>query len=100
MAPRKANAKLAGLSKNTKKNKLVKQVPPFPLYDDVDKASFDQGWASVVAMLKGRKNIAVLTGAGISVSCGIPDFRSKDKGTCFFHESIFGSLLLTTSDDR
>ena len=82
MAPRKTNSKLAGLSKNTKKNKLGEHVAPFPLYDDVDKASFDQGWASVVAMLKGRKNIAVLTGAGISVSCGIPDFRSKDKGTC------------------
>ena len=82
MAPRKTNSKLAGLSKKTKKTKLGEQVAPFPLYDDVDKASFDQGWASVVAMLKGRKNIAVLTGAGISVSCGIPDFRSKDKGTC------------------
>lgn len=27
---------------------------------------------------RNSKNILVLTGAGVSVSCGIPDFRSKD----------------------
>jgi NAD-dependent SIR2 family protein deacetylase len=30
--------------------------------------------------LHGRKNVIVLVGAGISTSCGIPDFRSKDSG--------------------
>lgn len=54
--------------------------PPFSLYADKTKASFEEGWASVVKLLEGRKNIAVLTGAGISVSCGIPDFRSKESG--------------------
>ncbi|XP_056630819.1 NAD-dependent protein deacetylase sirtuin-1 isoform X1 [Diorhabda sublineata] len=32
----------------------------------------------VVRLLRGAQNIIVLTGAGVSVSCGIPDFRSRD----------------------
>ncbi|KAJ8919627.1 hypothetical protein NQ315_006153 [Exocentrus adspersus] len=32
----------------------------------------------VVRLMKGAHNIIVLTGAGVSVSCGIPDFRSRD----------------------
>ncbi|KAM7542406.1 hypothetical protein Aperf_G00000002379 [Anoplocephala perfoliata] len=33
---------------------------------------------SVIDLLKEKSKILVLTGAGISVSCGIPDFRSRD----------------------
>jgi hypothetical protein len=71
--------------------------PPFPLYtgtSDISnldmtstgkntankQPSFQQGWDSVVQLLRGRKRIAILTGAGISVSCGIPDFRTKGSG--------------------
>lgn len=42
-----------------------------PKYNTVDDA---------VDLIKQSKNIIVLTGAGISTSLGIPDFRSKDVG--------------------
>jgi len=32
----------------------------------------------VVSLIQNRKRILILTGAGISVSCGIPDFRSRN----------------------
>jgi NAD+-dependent protein deacetylase SIR2 len=31
-----------------------------------------------IELIKNARKIVVLTGAGISVSCGIPDFRSRD----------------------
>ncbi|RHZ68550.1 uncharacterized protein CDV56_109664 [Aspergillus thermomutatus] len=45
--------------------------PKLPQYNTIDDA---------VQLLKESKNIIVLTGAGISTSLGIPDFRSKDTG--------------------
>jgi hypothetical protein len=44
----------------------------------------DVSLAGIAKLIKeGRaKRIIVLTGAGISTSAGIPDFRSPDKGSC------------------
>ena len=54
--------------------------PPYPLYHPSETPTFAKGIESVVEILRNCRNIAVLTGAGISVSCGIPDFRSKGVG--------------------
>ncbi|XP_039272808.2 uncharacterized protein LOC120347059 [Styela clava] len=42
------------------------------------KLSHINSLSDVVNLIKNAKNILVLTGAGVSVSCGIPDFRSRD----------------------
>jgi Sir2 family len=56
------------------------QDPPFNLYADPSSPSATEGIDSVIRLLQGKKNIAVLLGAGISVACGIPDFRTKGSG--------------------
>lgn len=60
------------------KEEIKPLVPPFPLSSPP--ASFSEAFSSVAKILEGRKKVLVLAGAGISVSCGIPDFRTKDKG--------------------
>ena len=78
--------KSAGGSKEKKKI-----LPPFELTVGSDqthssstkrgaKSSFDDAFGEVANLLRNRKNVIVLVGAGISTSCGIPDFRSKDCG--------------------
>jgi Sir2 family len=58
--------------------------PPFhwhlPAAEENGVMDVATGWQSVVDLLRTKRKIVVLTGAGISVSCGIPDFRSKDHG--------------------
>lgn len=65
-------------SAKTKKQPLAE--PPFLLNEGRVSTGFDKTFDQVVRLLQGRKNIVVLVGAGISVSCGIPDFRSKESG--------------------
>lgn len=60
-------------------------------------SSFDRTFEGVVRLLRGRKNIVVLVGAGISTSCGIPDFRGKDSG--LYHTLDVGSLGLSCPED-
>ena len=64
---------------------------PFPI-------SPTDGLASVVdTMLRARRNIVVLAGAGISVSSDIPDFRSK--GTGLYETLDIASLGLSCAED-
>ena len=49
--------------------RILRQRKKLPQYNTVD---------DVLALLQSARRIIVLSGAGISVSCGIPDFRSRD----------------------
>jgi NAD-dependent SIR2 family protein deacetylase len=40
--------------------------------------TFEDKLASIASFLASKNNIIALVGAGISVSCGIPDFRSDN----------------------
>ncbi|KAI9884384.1 MAG: hypothetical protein M1823_003838 [Watsoniomyces obsoletus] len=66
-APDEAYYPLLGLGISRELSKRIK----LPQYNTIDHA---------VKLLRESKNIIVLTGAGISTSLGIPDFRSKDTG--------------------
>lgn len=46
--------------------------------------------SDVIRLLKQSSNIIVLSGAGVSTSCGIPDFRSAD--------GIYANLRRTRED--
>lgn len=73
---KKTNQTKAKKKSNAKQGACHKAEPPFCL----DASNYRSGFASVVKLLEGRKNVLVLAGAGISVSCGIPDFRSRGCG--------------------
>lgn len=71
--------------------------PPYPFYSPSEDPSFQKGIASVVQILRSSRNIAVLTGAGISVSCGIPDFRSQGVG--LYSVLDYGELGLSCPEE-
>lgn len=58
--------------------------------------TFDEKLSSLATLISNKKNIVVLAGAGISVSCGIPDFRSKDG---LYNSLNFQELGLTCAED-
>jgi hypothetical protein len=64
----------------TKSKKASTSDPNHPALHSSSSTSFDEAFDGVARLLRGRKNVIVLVGAGISTSCGIPDFRSKDHG--------------------
>ncbi|KAM5504545.1 NAD-dependent histone deacetylase sir2 [Microsporum canis] len=66
-APDKAYHPLLSLGMSRESSKRLK----LPEYNTID---------DVVQLMQKAKNIIVITGAGISTSLGIPDFRSKDIG--------------------
>ena len=59
--------------------------------------TFDERLTSVAHLISQKKNIVILAGAGISVSCGIPDFRSKDNG--LYNNLNYQELGLTCAED-
>jgi len=58
--------------------------------------TFDDKLSSIASLLASKKNIVVLVGAGISVSCGIPDFRSASG---LYNTLDFQKLGLTSPED-
>ena len=58
--------------------------------------TFDEKQAWVAELISTKKRIVVLCGAGISVSCGIPDFRSKDG---LYNNLNYQELGLTCAED-
>ena len=62
------------------KEKKERAEPPFPLVTSKSTRNYRDAFAAVAKLLEGRKNVLVLAGAGQSVSCGIPDFRSRGSG--------------------
>ncbi len=58
--------------------------------------TFDERLASIADLISKKKHIVVLAGAGISVSCGIPDFRSKDG---LYNSLNYQELGLTCAED-
>lgn len=52
-----------------------------------DEKTINEKCALLAQMILSSKHVVVHTGAGISTSAGIPDFR-YDAQMCFFHSKI------------
>lgn len=72
--------------------KKERAEPPFELVTNDSTRNYGHAFTSVAKLLEGRKNVLVLAGAGQSVSCGIPDFRSRGSG-------LYSKLDTQVSDD-
>jgi NAD-dependent SIR2 family protein deacetylase len=58
--------------------------------------TFEESFEGVARLLRDKKNILALVGAGISTSIGIPDFRSKDG---IYHSEELQALGLSAPED-
>jgi len=74
-AKRKATAKSKRSISQSEKKLVNLSVPPYRFYDAGESELCR--FRAVVDLIRDKKHILVLCGAGLSVSCGIPDFRSK-----------------------
>eukprot|EP00049_Salpingoeca_infusionum_P000908 m.43532 g.43532 ORF g.43532 m.43532 type:complete len:188 (+) comp10780_c0_seq4:376-939(+) len=60
---------------------MCARTPPFLFFLSVDRqVATNTSFEEVVSLMREAKNIIFVIGAGVSTSCGIPDFRSKDVG--------------------
>ena len=51
----------------------------------------------VVEQLRKASNVVVMAGAGVSVSAGIPDFRTPGTGLCVgLHPPVYGPSIHTS----
>ena len=85
-------------SEEAKKIDADPTCAPFPLC--CKKGSFNEALESVARILEGRRKVMVLAGAGISVSCGIPDFRSKNVGLYSTLDFEVRNMMALYSEDH
>lgn len=57
---------------------MLWRIISFAVTPQREKLNTVKSLSDAVQQIRQAKNIIILTGAGVSVSCGIPDFRSRD----------------------
>jgi hypothetical protein len=98
MPPKAKKRRLQSKKEEEQEVTVDPTVVPFQLRSSLCSSSgtFAEAIASVAQILQTRKKILVLAGAGISVSCGIPDFRSP-QGLYATLDARVSYILLTYS---